>query len=83
MPWGLSGPCLGGDPAQEHFADGIVEDITTALCCLRALFVIARNSAFTYTGQAIDLRQAGRELGVKYIIEGSVRKSGDRIRVTA
>ena len=71
------------DPAQEFFADGITEDITTALSRLKDFFVIARNTMFTYKGKAVDVRALGRELGVRYVLEGSVRKSGDRIRVTA
>src|SRR6516165_1628991 len=70
------------DPEQEYFADGITEDITTALSHLRWLFVIARNSTFTYKGRAVDVRQVALELGVRYILEGSVRTSGGRIRVT-
>ena len=67
---------MSGDPEQEYFADGMVEDITTALSRIRSLFVIARNSAFTYKGRAVDVRQVGRELGVRYVLEGSVRKAG-------
>jgi adenylate cyclase len=74
---------MSGDPEQEYFADGIVEDITTALSRFRQLFVIARNSSFTYKGKAVDVKQVGRELGVRYVLEGSVRKSGSRLRVTA
>src|SRR6516165_2650108 len=70
------------DPEQEYFADGIVEDIITALSRIRWLFVIARNSSFTYKGQAVDVKQAGRELGVRYVLEGSVRKGGNRVRIT-
>jgi adenylate cyclase len=73
---------MSGDPEQEYFVDGLVEDITTALSCIRSLFVIARNSAFTYKGRAVDVRQVGRELGVRYVLEGSVRKAGNRIRIT-
>ena len=73
---------MSGDPEQEHFADGIVEDIITGLSRLRWLFVIARNSTFTYKGRHVDIRQVGRELGVRYVLEGSVRKGGHRIRVT-
>jgi adenylate cyclase len=69
------------DPEQEYFADGMVEEITTALSRIRSLFVIARNSAFTYKGRAVDVRQVGRELGVRYVLEGSVRKSGSRVRI--
>jgi len=68
---------------QEFFADGIAEDIITTLSCYPSLFVIARNSSFTYKGRAVDVKQVGRELGVRYVLEGSVRKAGNRIRVTA
>ena len=74
---------MSDDPEQVHFADGLVEDITTALSCIRSLFVIARNSAFVYRGRAVDVRQVGRDLGVRYALEGSVRRAGDRLRVTA
>jgi TolB-like protein len=74
---------MSGDPEQEFFADGISEDITTALSKVRWFFVIARNSAFTYKGRAVDVKQVGRELGVRYVLEGSVRKSGNRVRITA
>ena len=73
---------MSGDPEQEYFADGMVEDIITALSRFRQLFVIARNSSFTYKGKAVDVKQVGRELGVRYILEGSVRKGGDRLRIT-
>jgi TolB-like protein len=73
---------MSGDPDQDYFADGIVEDITTALSRVRALFVIARNSSFTYKGRAVDVIRVGRELGVRYVLEGSVRKSGTRVRVS-
>jgi adenylate cyclase len=73
---------MSGDPEQEYFADGMVEEITTALSRVRAFFVIARNSSFAYKGKSPDVRQVGRELGVRYVLEGSVRKSGDRIRIT-
>jgi TolB-like protein/class 3 adenylate cyclase len=73
---------MSGDPEQEYFADGMVEEIITALSRIRWLFVIARNSSFTYKGQAIDVKQVGRELGVRYILEGSVRKAGQRVRIT-
>jgi adenylate cyclase len=73
---------MSSDPEQEHFADGMVEEIITALSRIRWLFVIARNSSFTYKGQAIDVRQVGRELGVRYVLEGSVRKAGQRVRIT-
>jgi len=71
------------DPDQEFFADGIAEDVITALSRYPSLFVIARNSSFTYKGRAVDVKQVGRELGVRYVLEGSLRKSGNRIRVTA
>ena len=74
---------LSGDPEQEYFADGMVEEIITALSRIRWLFVIARNSSFTYKGQAIDVKRVGRELGVRYVLEGSVRKAGGRVRITA
>jgi TolB-like protein/class 3 adenylate cyclase len=71
-----------GDPEQEYFADGIVEDIITALSRFRDLFVIARNSSFTYKDRAVDIRQVGRDLGVRYVLEGSVRKASNRVRIT-
>jgi adenylate cyclase len=74
---------MSGDPEQEYFVDGMVEEIITALSRIRWLFVIARNSSFTYKGQTIDVKQVGRELGVRYVLEGSVRKAGNRVRVTA
>ncbi len=73
---------MSGDPEQEYFADGMVEDITTGLSRIRSLFVSSRNSAFTYKGRAIDVRQVGRELGVRYVLGGSVRKVGPRVRIT-
>jgi TolB-like protein len=73
---------LSGDPEQEYFADGMVEEIITALSRIRWLFVIARNSSFTYKGQAVDVKQVGRELGVGYVLDGSVRKAGNRVRIT-
>jgi TolB-like protein/Tfp pilus assembly protein PilF len=73
---------MSGDPEQGYFADGIAEDIITGLSRLRWLFVIARNSSFTYKGRHVDVRQVGRELGVRYVLEGSVRKGGNRIRIT-
>jgi len=73
---------LSGDPEQEYFADGVVEDITAALSRIRWLFVVARNSSFTYKGRIVDVKQVGRELGVRYILEGSVRKAANRIRIT-
>jgi TolB-like protein len=72
---------LSSDPEQEYFADGVVEDITMALSRFHWLFVIARNSSFTYKGRTIDVKQVGRELGVRYVLEGSVRKAGNRIRI--
>jgi class 3 adenylate cyclase/TolB-like protein len=74
---------MSGDPEQEYFADGMVEEIITALSQIRWLFVIARNSTFTYKGRAVDVKQVGRELGVRYVLEGSVRKSRDRVRIGA
>jgi adenylate cyclase len=73
---------MSGDPEQEYFADGIVEDILTGLSRLKWLFVIARNSSFSYKGRNVDVRQIGRELGVRYVLEGSVRRSGNQLRVT-
>jgi len=74
---------LSGDAEQEYFADGMVEEIITALSRIRWLFVIARNSSFTYKGQAVDVKRVGREFGVRYVLEGSVRKAGGRVRITA
>jgi len=74
---------MSGDPEQEYFADGLVEDITTGLSYIRWLFVIARNSSFMYKGRTVDIKQVGRELGVRYVLEGSVRKGGNRLRITA
>jgi TolB-like protein/tetratricopeptide (TPR) repeat protein len=73
---------MSGDPEQEYFVDGMAEDIITALSRMRWLFVIARNSSFTYKGRAVDLKQVGRELGVRYVLEGSVRKAANRVRIT-
>jgi TolB-like protein/tetratricopeptide (TPR) repeat protein len=73
---------MSGDPEQEYFADGVVEDIITALSRMRWLFVIARNSSFTYKGRAVDVKQVGRDLGVRYVLEGSVRKAANRVRIT-
>src|SRR5258708_369305 len=73
---------MSGDLEQEYFADGIVEDIITALSRFKSLFVIARNSSFTYKGKAVDIKQVGRELGVRYVLEGSVRRAGERVRIT-
>src|SRR5262249_7210678 len=69
-------------PEQEYFVDGMVEEIITALSRIRWLFVLARNSSFTYKGQAVDVKQVGRELGVRYVLEGSVRKAGRQVRIT-
>lgn len=74
---------MSGDPEQEYFADGIVEDIITGLSQSKSLFVIARNSSFTYKGKAVDIKQVGRELGVRYVLEGSVRRAGGKVRITA
>ena len=73
---------MSGDPEQEYFVDGMVEEIITALSRIRWLFVIARNSSFTYKGRAVDVKRVGRELGVRYVLEGSVRKAGNRVRIT-
>jgi TolB-like protein len=73
---------LSGDPAQDYFADGMVDDIITGLARIKGLFVIARNSTFVYKGRAVDVRQVGRELGVRYVLEGSLRKAGRSLRVT-
>ena len=72
---------MSGDPEQEYLADGIVDDITTALSRFKLLFVIARNSSFTYKGKAVDIKQIGRELGVRYVLEGSVRKAAGKVRI--
>ena len=74
---------MSDDPEQEYFADGMVEEIITALSKLRWFFVIARNSSFAYKGRAVDIKQVGRELGVRYVLEGSVRRGGNRLRITA
>jgi TolB-like protein len=74
---------IGDDPEQDHFADGAVEEIITALCRISWLFVIARSSSFAYKRQTVDVTRVGRELGVRYVLDGSVRKSGDRVRITA
>jgi TolB-like protein len=74
---------MSGDPEQEYFADGMVEEITTALSRFKNLLVIARNSSFTYKGKVADVKQVGRELGVRYLLEGSVRKALNRVRITA
>jgi len=73
---------MSGDPEQEYFTDGMVEDIITALSRFKSLFVIARNSSFTYKGKAVEIKQVGRELGVRYVLEGSVRKAGGKVRIT-
>ena len=73
---------LSGDPEQAYFADGVVEDIIIALSRIRWLFVIARDSSFSYKGRAVDLKQVGRELGVRYVLEGSVRKVATQVRIT-
>jgi TolB-like protein len=74
---------MSGDPDQEYFADGISEDVITELSKFHSIFVIARNSSFTYRGQAIDVRKVAKDLGVRYVLEGSVRRAGTTIRVTA
>jgi TolB-like protein/class 3 adenylate cyclase len=74
---------MSGDPKQEYFADGMVEDVITGLSRSKSLFVIARHSTFTYKGKSVDIKQVGRELGVRYVLEGSVRKAGNRVRITA
>jgi TolB-like protein/Tfp pilus assembly protein PilF len=74
---------MSDDPAQDYFADGIVEDIITGLSRVKWFFVVARNSSFTYKGRAVDVKQVGRELGVRYVLEGSVRKASNRVRITA
>ena len=74
---------MSGDPEQEYFADGMVEEIITGLSRIKWLFVIARNSSFTYKGQAVNVGRVGRELGVCYVLEGSVRKAGERVRSQA
>ena len=72
---------MSGDPEQDYFADGVVEEIITALSRFRQLFIIARNSSFTYKGRAVDVKQIGRELGVRYVLEGSVRRAANRVRM--
>ena len=74
---------LSDDPEQEYFADGMVDEIITALSRIRWLFVVARNSSFLYKGQAVDVTRVGHELGVRYVLQGSVRKAGRRVRITA
>ena len=73
---------MSGDPEQEYFADGLVEDLITSLSKFPGLFVIARNSTFAYKGQSVDIRKVARELGVRYVLEGSVRKAANRLRIT-
>ena len=73
---------MSGDPEQEYFADGMVEEITTALSRFKSLFVIARNSSFTFKGKAVDVKEVGRRLGVRYVLEGSVRKAPGKVRIT-
>jgi adenylate cyclase len=73
---------MSGDPEQDYFADGMVEDITTTLTRFKSLFVIARNSSFTFKGKPVDIKEVGRQLGVRYVLEGSVRKAGNRVRIT-
>jgi adenylate cyclase len=72
---------MSGDPDQDYFADGMVDEITTALSRFKSLFVIARNSSFTYKGKVVDIKQVGRELGVRYVLEGSVRKAAGQVRI--
>jgi TolB-like protein len=74
---------MSGDPEQEYFADGIVEDIITGLARIKWFFVIARNSSFIFKGKAVDVKQVGRDLGVRYVLEGGVRKAGNHVRITA
>ena len=74
---------LGGDPEQDYFADGMAEDIVAGLSRIKWLFVVARSSSFAYRGKAVDLKQAGRELGVRYLVEGSLQRSGNRVRISA
>jgi adenylate cyclase len=74
---------LSGDPQQDYFSDGITEDIITELSRFSELLVIMRNSSFQYKGKAVEIRQVGRELGARYVLEGSVRRDGDRVRITA
>src|SRR5262249_19141616 len=73
---------IGGEPEQEYFADGMVEEIITALSQFKSLFVIARNSSFTFKGRAADIKEVGRTLGVRYVLEGSVHKASDKVRIT-
>ena len=76
-------PNMTGDPEQDYFVDGVVEEITTAISRLPWLFVIARNSSFTYKGRAVDIKQVARELGARYVLQGSVRKAANRVRITS
>jgi adenylate cyclase len=73
---------MSGDPQQEYFVDGLVEEIITALSRFKLLFVIARNSSFTFKGKAVDVKEVGRRLGVRYVLEGSVRKASGKVRIT-
>ena len=73
---------MSGDPDQDYFADGMVDEITTALSRFKSLFVIARSSSFTYKGKAVDIKQVGRELGVRYVLQGSVRRAAEKVRIT-
>src|SRR5262244_902361 len=73
---------MSGDPEQEYFADGMVEEIMTALSRFKSLFVISRNSSFTFKGRAVDIKEVGRSLGVRYVLEGSVRKASGKVRIT-
>src|SRR5258707_393111 len=73
---------ISGDPEQDYFADGMVDDIITGLSRIKWLFVIARNSSFSYKGRPVDVKQIGRDLGVRYVLEGSVRKAANRVRIT-
>ena len=74
---------MNGDPGQDYFSDGIIDDIITKLSRFSELFVISRNSSFQYKGRSPDIRQVGRELGVRYVLEGSIRRAGDRVRISA
>lgn len=74
---------MSDDPGQEYFSDGITEDLTTARAKVSGLFVIARNSAFTYKGKPVDIKAVSRELGVRYVLEGSVQRADNRVRITA
>src|SRR4029434_2348042 len=79
---GLPFQNMSGDPEQQYFVDGLVEDIITALSRFETLFVIARNSSFTFKGRAVDIKEVGRSLGVRYVLEGSVRKASGKVRIT-